>query len=169
SLAADRWSGLHPPNDPAPNPKLVEEGRPNLNLVIATSDAFFERPKNRVRAQRFFLALIHAPALHAFENLTSLAAPDSIFAIHGCRPHAWMRNENAEGRDCAACRDKGPLIVYRWQFVACSRRDDRIDIGCPYATRREDYSPIWRLCERRDGAFDLVWLPKVDWAYLNAN
>src|SRR5262249_15397944 len=82
------------------NHKLVEEGLPKLNLVIATSDAFFERPKNRVRAQRFFLALIDAPALHVFENLTSLAAPDSIFAIQGCRPHAWMRNENAEGRDC---------------------------------------------------------------------
>ena len=76
-----------------------------MTFVIATSDAFFERPKNRVRAQRFFLTLIDgdysfAPVLHVFENLTALTAPDSIFAIHGCRPHAWMRDENAEGRDC---------------------------------------------------------------------
>src|SRR5262245_6126893 len=58
---------------------------------MATSDAFFERPKNRVRAQTFFLALIDgdysfAPALHVFENLTALATPDLIFAIHGVIP-----------------------------------------------------------------------------------
>jgi hypothetical protein len=37
--------------DPAPNPKLVEEGRPNTTFAIATSDAFFEHPQNRVRPQ----------------------------------------------------------------------------------------------------------------------
>src|SRR5262249_20486996 len=30
-------------------------------------------------------------------------------------------------------------------------------------------SAIWRLGKGRDGAFNLVWLTEVDWAYLNAN
>jgi hypothetical protein len=59
------------------NPKLVEEGRPNMTFAIAASDLFFERLKYRVRAQRFYLALIDgdqsfAQTLSAFENLTAL-------------------------------------------------------------------------------------------------
>jgi len=69
------------------NPKLVEEGRPNTTFAIATSDAFFQRPENRVRAQGSHRALIHgeyslAKALRDFENLEALAAPNSIIAIH---------------------------------------------------------------------------------------
>jgi hypothetical protein len=60
-----------------------------MTFVIAASDAFFERLKNHVRAQRLYLALIdcdHSFARTFFENLTALAAPDSIIAIHDCRP-----------------------------------------------------------------------------------
>ena len=62
-----------------------------MTFVIAASDALFERVKNHVRAQRLYLALIDrncsfARTLYAFENLTALAAPDSIIAIHDCRP-----------------------------------------------------------------------------------
>ena len=62
-----------------------------MAFVIAASDAFFECLKNYVRAQRLYLALIDrdhsfARALYAFENLTALAAPDSIIATHDCRP-----------------------------------------------------------------------------------
>src|SRR5262249_37518876 len=56
SLRSPRWPRIVGPVcigpiDPAPNPKLVEEGRPNTTFASATSDAFFERPENRVRAQ----------------------------------------------------------------------------------------------------------------------
>ena len=66
-----------------------------MTLAIAASHAFFECPKNRVWAQRFYLALIDhdysfAQTLYAFENLAALAAPDSIIGIHDCRRHAWM-------------------------------------------------------------------------------
>jgi len=69
--------------DPAPNPKKVEEGRPHTTFAIATSDAFFERPENRVRAQGSQRALIDgghsvAKALHDFENLETLAAPRGL-------------------------------------------------------------------------------------------
>jgi hypothetical protein len=81
--------------DPAPNPKLVEEGRPNTTLAIATSDAFFQRPENRVRAQGSQRALIDgdhslAKALRDFENLEALAAPNSIIAIHDVVPMTWI-------------------------------------------------------------------------------
>ena len=44
-----------------------------MTLAIAASHAFFECPKNRVWAQRFYLALIDhdysfAQTLYAFEN-----------------------------------------------------------------------------------------------------
>jgi hypothetical protein len=87
-------SGLAADRRPAPNPKLVEEDRPNKTFAIATSDAFFGRPENRVRAQGSQLALIDghslAKALHHFENLEALAAPDSIIAIHDVVPMTWM-------------------------------------------------------------------------------
>ena len=56
-----------------------------------TSDAFLERPENRVRTQGFQLALIDgdhslAKALHDFENLEALAASNSIIAIHDVVP-----------------------------------------------------------------------------------
>src|SRR5262249_1115194 len=78
-----------------PAPKLVEEGRPNTTFAIATSDAFFERPKNRVRAQGSQLALIdgdhsRTKALRDFENLEAVAAPNSIIAIHDVVPITWM-------------------------------------------------------------------------------
>jgi len=81
--------------DPAPNPKRVEEGRPHTTFAIATSDAFFERPETRVRAQGSQRALIDgdgsvAKALHGFENLETLAAPNSIIAIHDVVPMTWM-------------------------------------------------------------------------------
>src|SRR5215469_2887737 len=81
--------------DPPPNPKLVEEGRPHTTFAIATSDAFFERPENRVWAQGSRLALIDgdrslAKALQNFENLEALAAPNSIVAIHDVVPMTWM-------------------------------------------------------------------------------
>ena len=63
----------------------MNAGRPNPTFAIAASDAFFERLKNRVWAQRFYRALIDrdhsfAQTLYAFDNL---AAPDySIIAIH---------------------------------------------------------------------------------------
>jgi len=77
--------------DPSPKPKKAEEGRPHTTFTIATSDAFFERPENRVRAQGSQLALINgdhsrAKALHDFENLEALAAPNSIIAIHDVVP-----------------------------------------------------------------------------------
>ena len=67
--------------DPPPNPKKVEEGRPHTTFAIATSDTFFERPGNRVRTQGSQRALINgdhslAKALHDFENLEALAAPN---------------------------------------------------------------------------------------------
>jgi hypothetical protein len=71
------------------NPKLAEEGRPNMTFVIAASDAFFERLQNHVRAQRLYQAAIdrdHSFARTFFENLTALAASDSTIAIHDCRP-----------------------------------------------------------------------------------
>src|SRR5215472_7372674 len=82
-------------SDPAPNPKLVEEGRPNKTFEFATSDAFFERPENRVRAQGSQWALIDddhslAKALQNFENLKALAAPNSIIAIHDVVPMTSM-------------------------------------------------------------------------------
>jgi hypothetical protein len=67
----------------------AEEGRPNLTSATAVSDAFFERPKNRVWAQTFYRALIDrdrsfAQTFYAFDNLAALAAPDYwIIAIHG--------------------------------------------------------------------------------------
>ena len=69
-----------------------EEGK---TFEIATSDAFFERPENRVRAQGSQLALIDddhslAKALRDFENLKALAAPNSIIAIHDVVPMTWM-------------------------------------------------------------------------------
>jgi hypothetical protein len=78
-------------SDPAPNPKLVEDGRPHATFAIATSNAFFERPENRVRAQGSQRALIDgdhslAKALRGFENLEALAAPNSIIAIHDMVP-----------------------------------------------------------------------------------
>src|SRR6516225_3963484 len=59
------------------------------------SDAFFERPENRIRAQGSQLALIDgdhslANALRNFENLEALAAPNSIIAIHDVVPMTWM-------------------------------------------------------------------------------
>ena len=82
-LAADRR--------PVAEAKKAEEGRPHTTFTIATSDAFFERPENRVRAQGSQLALINgdhsrAKALHDFENLEALAAPNSIIAIHDVVP-----------------------------------------------------------------------------------
>jgi hypothetical protein len=81
--------------DQAPDPKLVEYGRPNTTFAIAMSDAFFERPENRIRAQGSQLALIDgdhslAKALQNFENLEALAAPNSIIAIHDVVPMTWM-------------------------------------------------------------------------------
>jgi hypothetical protein len=80
---------------PASNPKLVEEGRPHTTFAIAMSDAFFERPENRVRAQGSQRALIDgdhslAKALHNFENLETLAAPNPVIAIHDVVPMTWM-------------------------------------------------------------------------------
>src|ERR1700746_3453171 len=63
------------------NPKRAEEGRPNMTIVIAASDAFFERLQNHVRAQRLYQAAIdrdHSFARTFFENLTALAASDSL-------------------------------------------------------------------------------------------
>ena len=62
-----------------------------MAFVTAASDALFERLKNHIRAQRLYLALIDrncsfGRTLYAFENLTALAAPDLIIAIHDCRP-----------------------------------------------------------------------------------
>ena len=62
-----------------------------MTFVIAASDAFFERLQNHVRAQRLYRVAIDrdhsfARTWYAFENLTALAAPDSIIAIHDCRP-----------------------------------------------------------------------------------
>jgi len=101
---ADRWCGLglHPPVAVASNPKLLEEGRPNMTFTITTCDAFFERLENCVRSQGSQLAPIDGNhsfslALRDFENLAALAAPDSIIAIHDCPP--WMLIENAECRD----------------------------------------------------------------------
>ena len=71
--------------------------------------------------------------------------------------------------DQSAGSNKSPLNVYRGQLVARGRCDDQIDVGCPYATRRHDQSAIWRLCEVRDGAFNLIWLAEIDWADFNAN
>ena len=101
---ADCWCGLglHSAIDAASNPKLVEEGRPNITFTITPCDTFFERLENRVRAQGSQLALIDgshsfALALRDFENLAALAAPDSIIAIHDCPPMDAV--ENAECRD----------------------------------------------------------------------
>jgi len=97
--AAPRWGftveQTRTASDPAPNPKLVEEGRPNTTFAIATSDAFFERPENRVRTQGSQLALIDgdhslAKALRDFENFEALAAPNLIIAIHDVVPMTWM-------------------------------------------------------------------------------
>jgi predicted O-methyltransferase YrrM len=73
----------------------VEEGRPNTTFAMAKSDAFFERPENRVRTQGSQLALIDgdhslAKALQNFENLEALAAPNSVIAIHDVVPMTWM-------------------------------------------------------------------------------
>ena len=62
---------------------------------MAKSDAFFERPENRVRTQGSQLALIDgdhslAKALQNFENLEALAAPNSTIAIHDVVPMTWM-------------------------------------------------------------------------------
>src|SRR5262249_13858216 len=78
-----------------PAPKLVKEGWPNTTFAIATSDAFFERPENRVRAQGSQRALVDgdhslAKALRDFENLKALPAPNSIIAIHDAVPMTWM-------------------------------------------------------------------------------
>jgi hypothetical protein len=43
--------------NPTPSPKLIEGG-PKTAFAVATSDVFFERPENRVRAQGFGLAVI---------------------------------------------------------------------------------------------------------------
>src|SRR5215467_2146667 len=97
--AAPRWGftveQTRTASDPTPNPKLVEEGRPNTAFAIATSDAFFERLENRVRAhgsQRALIGADHslARALRDFENLKALAAPNSIIAIHDVVPMTWM-------------------------------------------------------------------------------
>src|SRR5215472_8244525 len=71
--------------DPAPNPKKVEEGRPHTIFAIATSDAFFERPRESCSA---LIDGDHtlAKALHDFENLEALAASNSIIAIHDVVP-----------------------------------------------------------------------------------
>jgi hypothetical protein len=96
--------------DPAPNPKKVEEGRPHTTFAIATSDAFFERPENRVRAQGSQMALIDgdhslAKALHDFENLEALAASNSITAIHDVVPDVHgCQKCNVEGRDSVPYR-----------------------------------------------------------------
>src|SRR5262249_60146674 len=96
--AAPRWGftveQTRTASDAAPYPKLVEEGRPNKTFEIATSDAFFERPENRVRAQGSQRALIDddhslAKALRDFENLKALAAPNLIIAIHDVVPMTW--------------------------------------------------------------------------------
>src|SRR5207342_278689 len=71
--------------------------------------------------------------------------------------------------DQSAGSNKCPLNVHRWQFVASGRCDDKIDVGCPYPTRRHDQPAIWRLCEVRDGAFNLIWFAQIDWANFNAN
>jgi len=73
----------------------VEEGRPNTTFASATSDAFFERPENRVRAQGSQRTLIDgdhslAKALRDFENLEALAAHNSVIAIHDVVPMTWM-------------------------------------------------------------------------------
>ena len=62
-----------------------------MTFVTAASDAFFERPQYHIRAQRLYRAAIDrdhsfARTWYAFENLTALAAPDSIVAIHECQP-----------------------------------------------------------------------------------
>jgi hypothetical protein len=100
SLRSPRWPRVVGPVcigpiNPAPDPKLVKEGRPNTTFASATSDTFFERPENRVRAQGSQRALIDgdhsfAKALRNFENLEALAAPNSIIAIHDVVPMTWM-------------------------------------------------------------------------------
>jgi hypothetical protein len=64
--------------NPAPNPKPIEGG-PKTTFAVATSDVFFERPENRVRAHGLGLAVIDgdhsfAQALRDFQNLEALAA-----------------------------------------------------------------------------------------------
>jgi hypothetical protein len=98
--------------DAAPYPKLVEEGRPNKTFAIATSDAFFERPENRVRAQGSQLALIDddhsfAKALQNFKNLKALAAPNSIIAIHDVVPMTSMAEPQRRRRDNVPYRRRG--------------------------------------------------------------
>ena len=56
------------------NPKLAEEGRPNMTFVIAASDAFFERLQNHVRAQRLYRAAIDRDHSFARTLYASLAA-----------------------------------------------------------------------------------------------
>jgi hypothetical protein len=99
SLRSPRWPRIVGPVcigpiDPSSNPRLVEEG-PNMTFASATSDAFFEHPENRVRAQGSQRALIDgdhsfAKALRDFENLEALATPNSIIAIHDVVPMTWM-------------------------------------------------------------------------------
>jgi hypothetical protein len=134
SLRSPRWPPIVGPVcigpiDPAPNPKLVEEGRPNTTFASATSDAFFERAENRVRAQGSQRALIDgdhsfAKALRNFENLEALAAPNSIIAIHDVVPMTWMPERHVEGRDSVPNRRLMAAIVKRPDLVAFT-------VACP--------------------------------------
>jgi len=122
--------------DAAPYPKLAEEGRPNKTFEIATSDAFFERPENRVRAQGSQRALIDddhslAKALRDFENLKALAAPNSIIAIHDVVPDdmdarvATSKAETAFHTDWRTASGGSRIGT-----ISTQRRGDRLSILC---------------------------------------
>src|SRR5215472_8488246 len=93
--------------DPAPNPKKVEEGRPHTIFAIATSDAFFERPRESCSA---LIDGDHtlAKALHDFENLEALAASNFDYCYPGRSPrrHGYQKS-NFEGRDSVPYRSAG--------------------------------------------------------------
>jgi hypothetical protein len=91
--------------DPAPNPKKVKEGRPHTTFAIATSDAFFERPRESCSA---LIDGDHtlAKALLDFENLEALAASNSIIAIHDIVPED-MDARRATSRDSVPYRSAG--------------------------------------------------------------
>ena len=121
--------------DPAPNPKKVEEGRPHTTFAIPTSDAFFECPENRVRAQGSQLALIDgdhslAKALHDFENLEALAAPNSIVAIHDVVPD----DMDAEEQRRRPTQRSIPIGGSEWwvedKGFPTQRRNDRLSVLC---------------------------------------
>lgn len=77
--------------DPAINPKLIEQGRPNTIFAAATSDAFFQHDKNRERVRGFDLAFIDGDhsaeqAARDFCHLEWLSRRHSVIAIHDVIP-----------------------------------------------------------------------------------